>query len=114
MLPPPFPRSLARCHANATSVRSLPWEIGESFDGRRAVRVWAIANSQTARGRNFTCGIMLPRGAREGTYPLFTLRRAPRGTHRKTRGQAVRYSLLVRILHSLLHAGLYRRTPVCP
>jgi len=42
--------------------------------------------------------------------PLFTLRRVPRGTQRKTRGRADRYSLLVRILHSLLHAGLSRRT----
>src|SRR5229473_8093007 len=42
--------------------------------------------------------------------PLFTLRRAPRGTQRKTRGRADRYSLLVRILHSLLPAGLSRRT----
>src|ERR1019366_351870 len=37
--------------------------------------------------------------------PLFTLRRVPRGTQRKTRGRADRYSLLVRIFHSLLHAG---------
>src|ERR1019366_8964650 len=42
--------------------------------------------------------------------PLFTLRRVPRGTQRKTRGRADRYSLLVRIFHSLLHAGLARRT----
>ena len=44
--------------------------------------------------------------------PLFTLRRVPRGTQRKTRGRADRYSLLVRILHSLLHAGLSRRTAI--
>jgi hypothetical protein len=31
-------------------------------------------------------------------------------SQRKTRGRADRYSLLVRILHSLLHAGLSRRT----
>jgi len=42
--------------------------------------------------------------------PLFTLRRAPRDTLRKTRGRAVRYSFLVGIFHSLLHAGLSRRT----
>src|SRR5216683_3034611 len=44
--------------------------------------------------------------------PLFTLRRAPHGTQRKTRGRADRYSLLVRIFHSLLHAGLARRTVI--
>jgi hypothetical protein len=37
--------------------------------------------------------------------PLFTLRRAPRGAQRKTRGRVVRYSFLVGLLHSLLHAG---------
>ena len=42
--------------------------------------------------------------------PLFTLRHAPHGTHRKTRGRVVRYSFLVGLLHSLLHAGLSRRT----
>src|SRR6516225_7025718 len=42
--------------------------------------------------------------------PLFTLRRAPRGTQRKTRGRAVRYSFLVRLFHSLLRAGLSRRS----
>ena len=44
--------------------------------------------------------------------PLFTLRRAPRGTQRKTRGRVDRYSFLVRIFHSLLHAGLARRTVI--
>src|ERR1035437_8557828 len=42
--------------------------------------------------------------------PLFTLRCAPHGAQRKTRGRVDRYSLLVRILNSLLHAGLSRRT----
>ena len=42
--------------------------------------------------------------------PLFTLRHAPHGTQRKTRGRVVRYSFLVGLLHSLLHAGLSRRT----
>jgi hypothetical protein len=42
--------------------------------------------------------------------PLFTLRRTPRGVQRKTRGRAVRYSFLVGLFHSLLHAGLSRRT----
>ena len=43
-------------------------------------------------------------------YPLSTLRCAPRGTQRKTRGRADRYSFLVRNFHPLLHAGLSRRT----
>src|SRR5215467_5316881 len=42
--------------------------------------------------------------------PLFTLRRAPRDAQRKTRGRVDRYSFLVRNFHSLLHAGLARRT----
>ncbi|MGA7415551.1 MAG: hypothetical protein WBW33_34080, partial [Bryobacteraceae bacterium] len=42
--------------------------------------------------------------------PLFTLRRVPRGTPRKTRGRVVCYSFLVRLFHPLLHAGLSRRT----
>src|SRR5271154_3806910 len=42
--------------------------------------------------------------------PLFTLRRAPHGAQRKTRGRVVRYSFLVGLFHSLLHAGLSRRT----
>ena len=42
--------------------------------------------------------------------PLFTLHCAPRGTQRKTRGRVDRYSFLVRIFHSLLPAGLSRRT----
>ena len=37
--------------------------------------------------------------------PLFSLRRTPHGVQRKTRGRAVRYSFLVGLLHSLLHAG---------
>src|SRR5271170_4904200 len=42
--------------------------------------------------------------------PLFTLPRTPRGTPRKTRGRVVRYSFLVGLFHSLLHAGLARHT----
>src|ERR1035438_5652913 len=42
--------------------------------------------------------------------PLFTLRCAPHDTQRKTRGRVVRYSFLVGLFHSLLHAGLARRT----
>jgi hypothetical protein len=38
------------------------------------------------------------------------LRCAPRGTQRKTRGRADRYSFLVKLFHSLLHDGLSRRT----
>src|SRR5260370_310856 len=44
--------------------------------------------------------------------PLFTLRRLPRGSQRKTRGRVVRYSFLVRLFHSLLHAGLSRRSEI--
>jgi hypothetical protein len=46
--------------------------------------------------------------------PLFTLRRSPHDDQRKTRGRVDRYSFLVRPLHSLLHAGLSRRTGTCP
>ena len=42
--------------------------------------------------------------------PLFTLRAAPHDAVRKTRGRAVRYSFLAGLFHSLLHAGLARRT----
>jgi hypothetical protein len=42
--------------------------------------------------------------------PLFTLRAAPHDTVRKTRSRVVRYSFLVGLLHSLLPAGLSRRT----
>ncbi|HTF68996.1 MAG TPA: hypothetical protein VK638_40585, partial [Edaphobacter sp.] len=45
-----------------------------------------------------------------GCSPLFTLRTAPHGALRKTRGRVVRYSFLVGLFHSLLHAGLSRRT----
>jgi len=45
--------------------------------------------------------------------PLFTLRRSPHDDQRKTRGRVDRYSFLVRPLHSLLHAGLSRRTRIC-
>jgi hypothetical protein len=44
------------------------------------------------------------------SVPLFTLHHAPRDALRKTRGRVDRYSLLVRLLHPLLHAGLSRRT----
>ena len=42
--------------------------------------------------------------------PLSTLRRQPRDCLRKTQGQADRYPFPVRLFHSLLHAGLSRRT----
>jgi hypothetical protein len=44
--------------------------------------------------------------------PLFTLRRSPHDDRRKTRGRVDRYSFLVRLFHSLLHAGLSRRTGI--
>ena len=44
------------------------------------------------------------------TVPLFTLRQAPRDAWCKTRGRVVRYSLLVRLFHPLLHTGLSRRS----
>src|SRR5258708_7243679 len=47
------------------------------------------------------------------SVPLFTLRRTPHDAPRKTRGRVVRYSFLVRLFHSLLHAGLSRRTGTC-
>jgi len=37
---------------------------------------------------------------------------SPSRYQRKTRGRVDRYSFLVRILHSLLHAGLSRRTNI--
>ena len=37
---------------------------------------------------------------------------SPSRYQRKTRGRVDRYSFLVRILHSLLHAGLARRTNI--
>src|SRR5579871_2673166 len=43
--------------------------------------------------------------------PLFTLREPPRDDPRKTRGQdGIAISFPVRLFHSLLHAGLSRRT----
>jgi hypothetical protein len=42
--------------------------------------------------------------------PLFALRRTPHDVQRKTRGRVVRYSFLVGLVDSLLHAGLARRT----
>jgi len=44
--------------------------------------------------------------------PLFTLRCAPHGTQRKTRGRVDRYSFLVGFLPPLLHTGLSRRTVI--
>ena len=42
--------------------------------------------------------------------PLFMLHQVLHNTLCKTRGRVVRYSFLVRLFHSLLHAGLSRRT----
>src|SRR5215472_12260748 len=44
--------------------------------------------------------------------PLFTLHRLPRGRRCKTQGRVGRYSFLVRLFHSLLHAGLSRRSEI--
>ena len=44
------------------------------------------------------------------SFPLFTLHWTLRSAQRKTRSRADRYSFLVRLFHSLLHAGLARRT----
>jgi len=44
------------------------------------------------------------------SFPLFTLHRTLRSAHCKTRGQADRYSFLVRLFHPQLHAGSSRRT----
>src|SRR6266852_2364535 len=47
--------------------------------------------------------------------PLSTLRETPRDVPRKTRGQdGFATSFPVGLLHPLQHAGLARRTPVCP
>ena len=45
--------------------------------------------------------------------PLSTLRPTPRDVDRKTQGPRwIRFSFLVRLFHSLQHAGLSRRTPI--
>jgi hypothetical protein len=47
--------------------------------------------------------------------PLSTLQETPHGVPRKTRGQdGFATSFPVGLLHPLQHAGLARRTPVCP
>src|SRR5258707_5303670 len=47
--------------------------------------------------------------------PLSTLQETPRGVPSKTRGQdGFATSFPVGLLHPLQHAGLSRRTPVCP
>jgi len=47
--------------------------------------------------------------------PLSTLQETPRGVPSKTRGQdGFATSFPVGLLHPLQHAGLTRRTPVCP
>ena len=53
------------------------------------------------RWRGFPCPLM------PGAYAS---RRRPHDRHRKTQGQVVRYSFPVGLFHSLLHAGLSRRS----
>ena len=72
-----------------------------NYDIALAVRIQAIDGART-----FTLQDSQPCRL----LPLSTLRRAPRGTQRKTRGRVVRYSFLVGLFHSLLHAGFARRT----
>jgi hypothetical protein len=101
-------------------LRGLPVLVHEA-----SRRVWGLRLRRTGAG---TCDIALAHiafrhcksvGALIASFrssipsppvPLFTLRRTPRGAQRKTRGRAVRYSFLVGLFHSLLHAGLSRRT----
>ena len=88
-------------------------------------RVWGLRLRRTEQGLALSPLLMLPSAHVNGVgvrivsfrssiptppIPLFTLRCVPRGTQRKTRGRADRYSFLVRLFHPLLHAGLSRRT----
>ncbi len=57
------------------------------------------------------CAAMRPETRRIGVFDYVASALAPRrGVQRKTRGRAVRYSFLVGLFNSLLHAGLSRRT----
>jgi hypothetical protein len=88
-------------------------------------RVWGLRLRRTDRGLALASPVMWPSAKIHGVgvliaifrssipsppIPLCTLRRAPRDALRNTRGRAGRYPLLVRLLHSLLRAGLSRRT----
>src|SRR6516165_11488268 len=90
-------------------------------------RAWGLRLRRTAWGLALSSPVMLPSvyaydvgvliaGFRSSIpsppMPLFMLHRVPRGTQRKTQGRADRYSFLVRLFHSLLHAGLSRRTNI--
>jgi hypothetical protein len=71
---------------------------------RRVCGLPPQVTGSASRSRFFRSSIPCP------LMPLSTLRRQPRDCLRKTRGQAVRYSFPVRLLHPQLHAGLSRRT----
>ena len=87
-------------------------------------RVWGLRLRRTDEGLAVASRTMLPSAYCDGVgvliarfrssipsppIPLFTLRWAPRGIQRKTRGRVDRYSFLVRNFHPLLPAGLSRR-----
>jgi len=104
------------------------WQPTMRSPGSRACSFSACLGSATTRNHPPTrvyAGVcaafpICPEGRRPGLgfrssipcplIPLSTLRHAPRGAPRKTRGQVVRYSFPVGLFHSLLHAGLSRRT----
>ena len=108
--------------------RDPPLQASPRSPGSRAWNVPTCMGSTTTQGRPATCFIAAVRVAFRpnhsvGTliadfrssipspsFPLFTLRCAPRDDQRKTRGRVDRYSFLVRLFHPLFHAGLSRRT----
>src|ERR1700721_3083796 len=102
------------------SLRGLPVLVHEA-----SRRVWGLRLRRTDKGlaiyrpRRFAFHQVKSVGVLIASFrssipsppvPLFTLRRTPHDVQRKTRGRVVRYSFLVGLLHSLLHAGLSRRT----
>ncbi len=117
------------------AVRPKPSPVGPSADGRPrglpvlvqkvSRRVWGLRLRRTAQGLALTTlnhvafrrtdgvGVLIAHfrsSIPSPPIPLFTLHCAPRGTQSKTRGRVDRYSFLVRNFHSLLPAGLSRRT----
>ena len=104
------------------------WQPTRRSPGSRACSFSACLGSTTTRDHPPTrvcAGVcaafpICPQGRRPGLdfrssipcplIPLSTLRVAPHDAPRKTGGQVVRYSLPVGLFHSLLHAGLSRRT----
>ena len=107
------PPSVSRCHSSAeknTFASRRVWGLRL----RRTERRLAIAPPARVAFRQCKSVGVLFASFRSSIpsppVPLFTLRRTPRGAQRKTRGRVVRYSFLVGLLHSLLHAGLSRRT----